>query len=340
MLFELSEERRDLAAAVAGVLDTHGGAGVVRAAWERPAEVVEELWTPMAALGLGGIAVAERHGGGGGDAVDLVVVLETVGRYAAPVPMLETAAVLGGLLDRHAERPLAQRWLPGLVHGSVRAALQATDGGLVAYAASAQVLVAVRGDEVHLVPREDLTLLPRTGVDHSRGLASVTVPTGADSLLSDDPATAAWVRRRVALGRAALLVGLCDRLVAMSAGYARDREQFGRAIGSFQGIKHPLADASAAIEATRSVLWRSALAEAGDESVVEELHDVLIGLAASTAARVEQLALQVHGGIGFTWEADVHLWVKRVLALQPSAAEVHAARARVARRLTRLEGGA
>ena len=279
----------------------------------------EELWSELAELGWPGIAVAEQHGGQGLGMVELSILCEELGRVVAPVPFLPS--VLAAILIEHAgSEDQRARWLGGLASGEVRGAAGAA--GIVPGAAGADVVVVVENGAALIAgaPGE-----PVESIDSTRPAARVGF--AGESLRGD--VAAALDRAAVAL--AAELVGVCDRALAMTVEYVKERRQFGSPVGAFQAVSHRCAEMLLATEAARSaVAFASWAADADPERLPEAA--AMAKAAASDAGReVTAGAIQAHGGIGFTWEADVHWLYKRaqVGALLLGGAAEH--RARLAR---------
>jgi alkylation response protein AidB-like acyl-CoA dehydrogenase len=292
----------------------------VRAAWDEPAEAAAAppAWVALARAGVVGMTAPERFGGGGLDAPDWALVMEEAGRAALPGPLLETTAVAIPLLAALGGDALCDRWLGGAAAG--RAVLAVGLGGApyVADAARAHLLVLEHAGEVHAVERAAVTLTAQPSVDGARRLARVAWQPSAATCLADGPRAAAQLAAafdRGALAAAAQLVGVARHLIEATVDYAKVRTQFGRAIGSFQAVKHHLARAHVAIELAWPCVWRAAHAVAGagaDRAIAVSLAKARASAAALGAARA---ALQCHGAIGYSFEHDLHLWMKRAWTL-------------------------
>jgi alkylation response protein AidB-like acyl-CoA dehydrogenase len=243
-----------------------------------------------------GVLTPEAHGGFGGDELDLVLLLEETGRAALPEPVVEHAAVAVPLLDdARAEAAAA---------GAVTITV-VPPSGLALYADTADLVLL--GDR--FVEPGTLQRRRHESVDGSRRLFAIPAPPPAVQLASVD---------RVALGIAAQLIGLADRMLTMTVDYAKERRQFGVPIGSFQAVKHHLADVALALEFSRPLVYRAAWSIArGDDD--RSVHVAMAKARASeTALHAGRVALQVHGAIGYTTEYDLHLWMKRAWALAAS----------------------
>jgi alkylation response protein AidB-like acyl-CoA dehydrogenase len=270
----------------------------------------EELWRELSELGWPGIAVSEDHGGQGLGQIELSILCEELGRAVAAVPFLPT--VLASTVIEHADATQAQeRWLPGLATGELVGALGAERNGgadLVVGAAEANVIVLVDEEgSGRVLAAEDAEVAPVPSIDPTRSAARVSAAEGAGESLGDVCA---------GLGRAlvsvsAELVGVCDRALEMTVAYVKERKQFGVPVGSYQAVSHRCAQMLLETEKARSTTaFASWAADADPERLAEGA--AMAKAAASTAGReVTASAIQAHGGIGFTWEADVHWLYKR-----------------------------
>ena len=277
-----------------------------------------ELWSALAGLGLLGILVPENSGGLGLSEVDLVLVLEESGRAALAEPLVETAAVAAPLLRDSGRRDLAERWLGALVEGGAVVTVGHEDNLYVRDAADADLLLLQNGSAVHALGPGEVSLEPQPAIDPMQKLFTVEWRPSPSTLVAEGAQAERLLVEafdRGALATAAELVGAGQRMVDMAVAYACEREQFGRPIGSFQAVKHRLADAQVALEFARPVVYRAAFSVA-DGASDRELHVSHAKAAASEAASLAaKAALQVHGAIGYTWEMDLHFWMKRAWAL-------------------------
>ena len=329
MHFGLSEEARALRDATAGVLGAEVTPATVRAGWTAHADpgpapgLVRDAWRKLAATGAAGTLVKEEAGGLGLDEACLVPVLEEAGRSGLPGPLAETIAVAAPLL---AQAPEASRHLGGVLGGDVTAAAvlagaPGRDGALlVPYGQQADLVVLRAGGGVRLYERGALPLEPCAATDGSRGLARLAAAPcpSAGTLLTGDPAVidAAW--QRGALATAVLLNGLSARMLDITVGYVKQREQFGQPVGSFQAVKHALANALVAVEFARPAALAAGWALASGEPDAAARVSTAKVLAADAAGLVTRTAIQCHGAVGYTTEYDLHLFAKRAWALIPA----------------------
>jgi len=353
MDFGFSEEQDMLRESARQFLETECPISYVREMMEDPTGYSEEQWKKMADLGWTGLIFPETYGGAGLNMVDLVVVLEEMGRTVMPGPFFATVILGGMAIDLAGSDAQKQRYLPGICDGSLKATMAHVEesgrwdaAGIAMPAKKAGTSYALSGTKlfVHDAHNADVLVVPaRTGgkgekgitlflvdakqpgvqitllktMDQTRKLCAVTfddVTVGKGAVLGK--VNQGWAVLEGVLDRAkvALCAEMCggaQRVLDMSVEYAKVREQFGRPIGSFQAIQHKCANMMVQVESSKSATYYAAWAVAND---VPEAH-----LAASMAKAycsdayraVSAEGIQVHGGIGFTWEHDMHLYFKR-----------------------------
>jgi alkylation response protein AidB-like acyl-CoA dehydrogenase len=267
------------------------------------------LWKELSELGWPGIAVSERYGGQGLGQIELSILCEELGRALAPVPFLGSA-MAATVLEHGGSEELCERWLPGLASGETVGALgAAVDGNaeLVIGAPDAQAIVLVEADgSARVLAAEDAELTPIESIDPTRSAASVSAG-GAGDELPDGCA---------GLGRALVsvsseLVGVCDRALSMTVEYVKDRKQFGVPVGSYQAVSHRCAQMLLETEQARSTAAFAAWTADADPERLAEAAAMAKAAASDAGREVTAAAIQMHGGIGFTWEADVHWLFKR-----------------------------
>jgi alkylation response protein AidB-like acyl-CoA dehydrogenase len=343
MNFDFSEEQTQLRATVRRFLDENCSSKVVRAALEGADKYDSRLWKGLADLGLLGVAIPETYGGAGAGALELCVVAEELGRALAPVPYSSSIYLAAELLRLSGDETQMRRWLPKIASGTAIGTLALAEGpGDIAPGGIRSVVKGgkLRGAKVFTPDGEiadfaivaarvndaDVGLfvvdladrgVSRTrveSVDPSRNHAEIVFENAvADPLGAVDEGWALLMR---GLDRAAALmafeqVGGADRALEMARDYALDRMAFGRPIGSFQAIKHKLADVYVANTLARSNAYYAAWAlAAGEGELAEAAANARIS--ATEAYRLSAAeSLQTHGGIGFTWEHDCHLHYRR-----------------------------
>jgi alkylation response protein AidB-like acyl-CoA dehydrogenase len=302
MRFALSDDQVAFRDAVRELLAKECPPSVVRAAWDAPrGELDRGVWDSLAAMGVLDLLVPEADGGLGLDETYLVPILEECGRAALPHPIVETAMVAAPLLGAGA----------GMV---------TTDLGspLLPCAADADALLLRVGDALVRLSSKTGELASTMTVDRARRAATVESGATGAVVITRDPVVIGLAIDRGALGTAAVLVGLGQAMLDMTVGYVRERHQFGVPIGSFQAVKHHLADAALALEFARPAVWRAAWSVAHDEPTRARDVSMAKAMASDAASLVGHRALQCHGAIGYTVEADLHLYLKRTWALARS----------------------
>jgi alkylation response protein AidB-like acyl-CoA dehydrogenase len=269
-----------------------------------------DLWRELCGLGWPGIAVAEEYGGQGLGQIELSILCEEFGRSLAPVPFLPS--VLAATAIEHGASPeQKERWLPGLASGETIGALAgAVDGTaeLVIGGADADVIVLVDedGSGRALRPQEaEVSVI--ASIDPTRSAARVSAEPDAGDALGD---------ACVGLGRglasiSSELVGVCERTLEMTVAYVKDRRQFGVPVGSYQAVSHRCAQMLLDTEKARSAAAFAAWAADSEPAQLAEAAAMAKAAASDAAREVTASAIQAHGGIGFTWEADVHWLFKR-----------------------------
>jgi alkylation response protein AidB-like acyl-CoA dehydrogenase len=268
-----------------------------------------ELWRELCELGWAGIAIGEEHGGQGLGVIELAILCEELGRTVAPVPFLPSA--MAAMLIAHGGSAEQQaRWLPGLASGETVGALgTALDGTaeLVIGGADADVIVLIEDDgSARVLAAGEAEFSPVHSVDPTRSAARVSAGAGGEAL----PEGCAGLGRAL-VAVSAELVGVCDRALEMTVTYVKDRKQFGVPVGSFQAVSHRCAQMLLETEKSRSATAFAAWAADADESRLAEASAMAKAQASDAGREVTGSAIQAHGGIGFTWEADVHWLFKR-----------------------------
>jgi len=269
-------------------------------------------WSEIAELGWAGIAIDEAHGGQGLGTVELAILAEELGYTVAPVPFLSNAA--GGLAIQHSGSDAQrERLLPGIASGEARATAGLLRDGVAALvpdADSAATIVLLNADGVGgvVLDAADCAIEPLATIDQTRRYARVIPRAGAGEPLGGDVGQAL---DRIATVVSAEIVGVAQRTMEMALEYARDRQQFGRPIGAYQGVSHRCADMLRETESARSTAYWAAWAADSEPETLPLAAAMAKALASDAGWNVTASALQVHGGIGFTWEHDLHFLLKR-----------------------------
>lgn len=301
----LTEEQRLLGAALRELLERRCTVDALRASWDADGGRVPGLWERLAGVGIPGLLVPEQLGGGGAGPVELTVAMEQVGRQAVPEPVVP--AIVGATVLAGAGHPdLAAQ----VAAGDAILGLQLPGTDLVLEAPLADALLVGVGGALHLVPAAAATVVTQPALDPAYRVGTVTWrPTAATELTDVDVSR---MYDLAALGTAAELLGLAGGILERTARYAGQRVQFGRPIGAFQAVKHQLADVYVAVEFARPVLlaaaWTVDHVPANGPRAVSHAFCAC----ATAAERAADAGLQVHGAIGYTFEHELHMWLKRV----------------------------
>jgi alkylation response protein AidB-like acyl-CoA dehydrogenase len=288
------------------------------------------LWTAFCKeLGLSGIGLPEQYGGSGLGMVELASVAEAAGAQVAAIPLLGLATAARAIAAGGTEAQKAE-WLPRLIAGDAIAACEGVPsldfaGGKltgtvdpVPHGGVADVFVLVAPGRAWLVRADapGLSIKRHTSMDQTRPFARLDLDGVSAEPLADPEAAIAAVHAGGWICLAAEALGLAQEALDRTVAYAKERVQFGRAIGSFQAYKHRLADMMIEIEQARSaVYWAACALDEGSEEAAMALHAAK-SFAADTAFMCAGNMIQLHGGIGFTWEHDAHLFFKRARSLQ------------------------
>ena len=287
-------------------------------------------WKELAALGWLGLVVPEKYGGAGLGALHLSVLMEETGRRLLPSPLLSSTLAALALCEGGSEAQ-RERWLPPLVAGETRFAL-ATDAAAVWGGERADLFVARLGDRFALVAAGEpaLRVQAELVLDHTRRSARLTldgVRPGADALLpTGAEELPARLAPRACLALAAEMAGGADALLALTAAYAATREQFGKPIGSFQAVKHPLVNVLLGVESLRSLVYAAASAFDAGRPEAETLARMAKAKACDVFVFAASRAVQLHGGYGFTIDCDAHLYLKRAQTTRPAFGDAMAQR--------------
>jgi alkylation response protein AidB-like acyl-CoA dehydrogenase len=304
MRFDLDEQQRDFAASIDAALAAADLPAAVRAWAQGDTAPGRKVWAQLAELGVTALAVPEKFDGIEAHPVDLVVAAERLGRWCVPGPVTESIAVAPVLLaddDRSAALATGELIATVALPPQVPRAVDADSAGLI--------LVASQNDGAGQVS-DGTAGKERESVDPSRKLFEVA---------TSGEARAADVARAYEFGvlaTSAQLIGTGQALLDTSVEYAKQRSQFGKVIGTYQAIKHKLADVHIALEMARPLVYGAALSLADDSPDTARDVSAAKVAAADSALLAARSALQTHGAIGFTQEHDMSLWLLRVQALR------------------------
>jgi 3-oxochol-4-en-24-oyl-CoA dehydrogenase len=321
----ITEDHRALAQTVASLLAKHQARAAARDLLESGDEALPGFWTEMAGLGLLGLHLPEELGGSGFGLPELLVVAEQFGRSVAPGPFVPTV-ITSALIAAVAPPDLRKHLLPGLAEGSVIGAaalggdVTYTDGmasgkaGVVIGGGLADVLLVPSGDDVLVIEKAlgGVTVKVPANLDPSRRAAEVTLDAAPATVLPGARPLLTGIARTVFAAEAA---GIAAEVTSAASEYAKIRVQFGRPIGTYQAVKHHCANMLVDAELSTAAAWDAGRAGVAGGDQLSYAAAIAATLAIPAAVRNAQLNIQVHGGIGFTWEHDAHLFLRRAAAI-------------------------
>jgi alkylation response protein AidB-like acyl-CoA dehydrogenase len=329
MRFTLSDDQQEIKRTAHDLLANRATMAKVREAAEA-GTYDDALTRELGELGWPGIAVAEEHGGQGLGIVELAVLLEELGYACAPVPFLGSA--LAALAIEHAGSGEQQeRWLPGLASGELRGALGAA-GQVIPDAPGADVVVVVDAAAGSAHVAEGAEEIEAIDPTRRHGRAA----DGSQALEGD----VAGALDRALVAVSAELVGVCQRALDMTVEYVKERKQFGVPVGTFQAVHHGAAQMLLDTEGGRAATYYAAWAADADPQRLPMAAAMAKAWTSDAGRSVTGAAIQLHGGIGFTWEADVHWLYKRAQLDSALLGSAGAHRARIAALAGRERAGA
>ena len=345
MHFALTEEQDELASTLRALLAKRSDPRTVRAAVEQPRGFDEDLWKVLCTqVGVAGLAIPEEYGGAGYSLFETHVALEQLGAALTPTPLLGSAVLTAAVLLRSGDQALCEQLLPGIAEGSAIGSVawgagwpttadgwtgaELRDGvlhggaELVLDGDTADVLLVLARDgtglslvrvdpgqpEVRRTPTPAMDPTLRFATVQLDGAAAEPVATGVEAWL-------AAVRDVACVAVTALQVGALQECLDLTVAYTKEREQFGRPIGSFQALKHRMADMLVDVETSRSVSWAAAWSASVHAPDLAEKAALAKAWCSEALVRVAEEMVQLHGGIAITWEHDAHLYLKRAHAL-------------------------
>ena len=315
MDFSFTEDQLLFRDTVADLLANECPPELVRAAWENDSGRSDGVWSMLSEMGVVGLTAPESAGGYGLSEVDLVLLIEEAGRAALPEPLVDHTAV-GIPALAEASGDAARDLLASAASGETVIATMIGGAAYAVGAAEADLLILQSGDELHAVETSAVTLTPHPSIDGSRRLSSVDwTPTDATRL---DGADAARAFDRGAVAAAAAGLGVARHLLDVTVAEVAEREQFGRPVGVNQAVKHHLSNTALALEFARPATYRAAWCVAEDDPDRGREVSMAKALASDAVDLACRTSLQCHGAIGYTFEYDLQLWMKRGWALAAS----------------------
>ena len=353
MDFDFSAEQYSLRDEARRFLSERCTPAQVREVVDVPGAWSRDLWKQMADLGWMALPFDESYGGLGQSYLDLVLLLGELGAVLAPVPFLSSVACAGMAIARTGNDDQRARWLPGIASGDRIAtlaytdddgmnsvAMQATRDGdgwrldgvkrsvYDAPAADLFVVAAKAGDDERLFVVEDgFEITPQLGYDLTRAIGEVRFDGARAEPLDGKPYDA---YRTMVTSACAEMVGVAQRVVDMTVQYSKERVQFGRPIGSFQAIKHRCAEMAMHLEASKAATYYACWAVDTGAEDKQLAVSTAKSYASDACGWIAGEGIQVHGGIAYTWEHDMHLYARRIKSLEAFAADSHWHREQIA----------
>ncbi|MFZ0141552.1 MAG: acyl-CoA dehydrogenase family protein [Aeromicrobium sp.] len=333
-----TREHTELTSAVRNLLDKRSDSQAVRQAIEQPDGFDTDLWATLCEqIGVAALAIPEEHGGAGFSLAETYVVLEELGRALTPSPLLTSVVTSAALVAAEHHKPLARiaegavatlawsgitgpgdapvdvTWRDGKVSGSVSPVLHGDTAEILLVAAEHEDGVGLFSVDPTAA---GLTRTKMAGLDPTLGFANLELDgVEAEPITLDAASVLASTHRVGTLATTALAVGCAQRGLDMTVAYSKEREQFGRPIGSFQALKHRMADMLVRVQMSRAGAWAAVQAHVNGAPNADRLAAAAASYCAEAAMAVAAETIQLHGGIAITWEHDAHLVFKRAQAL-------------------------
>lgn len=333
MDFTFNEDQLLFQEGVRDFLTTEVTPEKIRELWETESGRSEELWGQLTELGLTGLTVPEEFGGMGMNELDFVLLAQECGYVALPEPLVQTVLVAVPTLANCSNQDLKAAWLPKVAEGAAIIAVGLEQNLLVEDAHVADLILMQKAGALYAVEKGHAELEYNQSVDPSRKLYKVTFNEANATLVADgDEAKAliAGALNRGALGCAAQALGLTQRMIDISVQYTSERTQFGVAIGTFQAVKHRMANVAVPLEYSKATVARAAYAVAHNLSSVDENVSHAKSVACEASLIGAKNCIQVHGAMGYTWEVDLHIYMKKAWALDKTWGDNAFHKARVA----------
>lgn len=287
----------------------------IRSLWETETGRCDTLWGQLVELGLPAMTVPEEFGGLGMDILDFILIAQECGYVALPEGLVHQSLVAVPALM--AIDSLAAEWLPKVADGSAKVVVGLESNLLVEDAHTADLLLIQQGDTLHALSQDQVTLRYNASVDPSRRLFTVEWQATAATQVAEGEQAKSIIQHAFnagALGLAAESLGLTQRMMDLSVQYTAERQQFGKPIGSFQAVKHLMSNIAYKHEYAKAPVARAAysLANGSDAAATHVSHAKLA--ATEVAQTAAKNTIQCHGAMGYTWEVDLHIFMKRAWA--------------------------
>lgn len=320
MNFSFDDQQVQFRDAVRSFLVVQAAPEVLREHWETTdSGRSPEMRQKITEQGLTALSVPEAYGGLGQGDLDWVLLLQEVGYHGIPDSLSDAAYVGVGMVASLDDEAFKQEWLGRMCEGKARLAISHPLNPLVHDAKIADLILLWHNDEIHAATPDQVSLELNPSIDASRRLYKLDwTPSDATRICDAAQGKAIWDKavNRAAVSIAAQLVGLARRMLDLGVDYSAQRKQFGKPIGSFQAIKHQMADIAVKIEFARPVLHRAAYALHNDDAGLASKSSHARLACAEAALLAARNAMQAHGAMGYTWEADLQMFMKRAWALE------------------------
>lgn len=319
MDFTFTEDQLLFREAIGRFLSTEASPEKLRDIWGSEQAPIDNLLEQICAQGLSALSIPEVNGGLEMGDIAWSLMTQELGYYAVVDQLANAAYVGAGLISALPNTvSLKDEYLSKLCEGQLRLAIGHACSPLVADAKLAEVLLMQNNDEVHIVSPKDVSITPNTSIDTSRRLTQVDwQPSEKSCVASGQQGQKIWQEtfNRGALSVAGQLLGLAQRMLDLSVDYSQQRKQFGKEIGSFQAVKHQLADVAGKIEIAKPVLYRAACSLENNHPLSDIHVSQARNFCSDAAALAARHSIQVHGAMGYTWEVDLQMYMKRSWAL-------------------------
>lgn len=321
MDFTFSEDQLLFQESVRSFLVNENTPEAIRALWETETGRSDALWAQLAELGLTGMTVPEEHGGLGMNELDFVLLAQEAGYVALSEPLVNSVLIAAPLLAESGNEALAAQWLPKMASGEARVVVGLGVNKLVEDAHCADLLLLEKDGALYALEPAAATLRANQSVDPGRKLFAVEFNSADATQVAEGDAAQTLINNalnRGALGVAAQALGLAQRMIDLSVQYTSERKQFGVAIGSFQAVKHHMANIAYKLEYAKTPVYRAAydIANKLPRATLSVSHAKLA--ACEVADLAAKNSIQVHGAMGYTWEVDLHIFMKRAWAFNSS----------------------
>ncbi|MBQ0795234.1 acyl-CoA dehydrogenase family protein [Zhongshania sp.] len=293
----------------------------IRAAWQTESGRSDALWQQFVEMGLTGITVPEAHGGLGMNELDFVLLAQEAGYVALAEPLVHSALVAVPTIMEVGDSAFAEQWLPKIASGEAKVVVGLEVNNLVEDAHIADLLILEKAGAVYAVEAGAVELRYNESIDLGRKLFAVEFDAATAHKLADGQKAKdllVFALNRGSLAAAAQALGVAQRMIDISVQYTTDRKQFGVAIGSFQAVKHHMSNIAYKLEYAKTPVYRAAYALANNLSSASHNVSHAKVVACEVADLAAKNSIQVHGAMGYTWEVDLHIFMKRAWALNSS----------------------